>query len=213
MSDHGVTAVLFDFGGVFTPSPFALLATMEGPDAELLTRQIGHVFGPYDRDTDHPWHRLERGETTMEPAFEEIRALAAADGMDLEPMRVLRHFAGDGTVRVEVVEHVRRLRVAGFSTAIVTNNLHEVRTMWQRMLPVDELFDLVVDSSEEGVRKPDPVIFERALERLGVDAAAAVFLDDVASNVEAARAVGMRGIHVTADPAVALAELEGLLGH
>ncbi len=213
MTDHGVAAVLFDFGGVFTPSPFALLATLDGDERDLLSRQIAHVFGPYDRDTDHPWHRLERGETTMEPAFEEIRALAAADGMELEPLRVLRHFAGDGTVRSEVVEHVRRLRAAGLRTAIVTNNLHEVRTMWQRMLPVDELFDLVVDSSEEGVRKPDPVIFERTLERLGVLAAAAVFLDDVESNVEAARALGMHAIHVTADPAGALAELEALLGH
>lgn len=210
---HGVEAVLFDFGGVFTPSPFALLATLEGEERELLAQQVAYTFGPYDRDTDHPWHRLERGEVAFGDALEAIRSLAAEDGLDLEPMRVLKHFAGDGTVRDEVVVHVRRLRAAGFRTAIVTNNLHEVREMWQALLPVGELFDLVVDSSEEGVRKPDAAIFERALERLGLAGEAAVFLDDVESNVEAARALGMRAIHVTADPSGALAELEALLGH
>lgn len=213
MSDHGISAVLFDFGGVFTPSPFALLATLEGDERDLLTRQMAHVFGPYEHDTDHPWHRLERGEMAFVDALEEIRSLAAADGLELEPMRILKHFATDKTVRAEVVQHVQRLRVIGVKTAIVTNNLHEVRELWQRMLPVQELFDAVVDSSEEGVRKPGSVIFERALERLGVQASESVFLDDVESNVAAAERLGMLGIHVTADPAPALARLQEIIGH
>ena len=78
---------------------------------------------------------------------------------------------------------------------------------------VDELFDLVVDSCEEGVRKPDPAIFRTALDRLGVaDPARAIFLDDFEGNLVAARTLGMRVILVGPDPRPALDELAELLG-
>ena len=79
-------------------------------------------------------------------------------------------------------------------------------------LAIDELFDLVVDSCEEGVRKPDPAIFRTALDRLGVDdPGRAVFLDDFEGNLVAARGIGMHGILVGPDPRPALAELAALL--
>jgi putative hydrolase of the HAD superfamily len=81
------------------------------------------------------------------------------------------------------------------------------------MLPLAELFDAVIDSSEVGMRKPDPAIFSLALRELGgVAPEHAVFLDDFAGNVEAARRLGMHGVLVEDDPSGALAELERLVG-
>ena len=111
-----------------------------------------------------------------------------------------------------MVECARDLKAEGYRTAIVTNNLAEFSEHWLKTLPLDELFDTVIDSSQVGVRKPDPRIFELALERLGgVEAERAVFLDDFPGNVEAARRVGMTGILVESDPSSALEELRRLL--
>jgi epoxide hydrolase-like predicted phosphatase len=119
---------------------------------------------------------------------------------------------GGGGMRGEVVDFARELRASGLSSALVTNNALEFRDYWRRSIPLDELFDHVIDSSEVGLRKPDPRIFELALERLGVDASSAVFLDDYAGNVDAARRVGIRGVLVTDAYGEALAELSRLLG-
>jgi len=207
-----VDAVLFDFGGVFTPSPFHVLrqAAVEldlPPDVVLAT-----VFGGYDEDTDHPWHRLERGEVTIEDAIAAIVALAADSGHEIDPIGMLTKGMGGSGVRDDVVDLVREVRAAGVATAIVTNNVKEFSSAWREMLPVAELFDVVVDSCEEGVRKPDPVIFRLALERLGgVPPERAAFLDDAPGNVASARALGMHAIHVDVEHGSALAALRGLL--
>lgn len=208
-----IDAVLFDFGGVFIPSPFAMLPTLEPDERAVLEREMTWVFGSYDTDSDHPWHRLERGEVAFTDALAEIVSLAAAEGHELDPWGVLRRFGIEATVREEVVAVVREVRDRGLQTAILTNNFHEVRDRWQAMLPVAELFDLIVDSSEVGMRKPDPRIFRHTLELLGIDdPTRAVFLDDVAGNVDGARSIGVHGILVEAEPAPALDELRALLG-
>jgi epoxide hydrolase-like predicted phosphatase len=207
-----IEAVLFDFGGVFTPSPFHVVreASRElGIPPEVVLRVL---FGGYDQDTDHPWHRLERGEVSAGVAIAEITALAAESGHALDPIAMLVDGMGDGGIREDVVELVREVRRHGLKTAIVTNNIRELSAAWQALLPVDELFDLVVDSCEEGVRKPDPRIFRIALERLGgVAPENAVFLDDAVGNVAAARALGIRAIHVGHDHEAAVEELRTLL--
>jgi epoxide hydrolase-like predicted phosphatase len=208
-------AVLFDFGGVFTPSPFRAAEDFARDLGAAPARLLELVFGPYHEDTDHPWHRLERGELSFERARAEIIALGARESVDADPVRVFAVLArGGGTreARPEVVACVRELRGAGLRTALVTNNAREFRERWARMLPLDELFDAVVDSSEVGVRKPDPAIYRLALARLGgLAPERAVFLDDFAGNVEAARALGMRGVLVGDDPGPALAELRALV--
>jgi epoxide hydrolase-like predicted phosphatase len=94
----------------------------------------------------------------------------------------------------------------------VTNNAHEFRDGWRRLVPADELFEVIVDSSEVGVRKPDPRIFELTLERLGgIAPAEALFLDDAASNVEAAQRLGIRSVLVRPDLEDALSTLDALL--
>jgi putative hydrolase of the HAD superfamily len=207
-----IEAVLFDFGGVFTDSPFgaaeALGAELGAPPGRLLEL----VFGPYHADTDHPWHRLERGELSFQQAREEILALGRAAGIDADPLRVFRRLSVGGVAREAMVERARRLRRAGVRTALVTNNAREFREGWRALVPADELFEHVVDSSEVGVRKPDPAIFRIALARLGDPAPErTLFLDDFEGNLAAARALGLRTLLVPEDPAPAIAALDALL--
>ena len=207
-----IQAVLLDFGGVFTDSPFAVFEQAAEELGASPDEVLQIVFGPYDRDTDHPWHRLERGEIPLRVAREEIMALAARKGLEIEPLEILARMSTGGGARTTLVERTRRLRGEGLRTALVTNNVVEFREGWRSLIPVGELFDLVVDSSEVGVRKPDPAIFELALERVGgIAPQRAVFLDDFQGNIDAARRLGIHAVLVDADPAPALVELDRLL--
>jgi len=208
-------AVLFDFGGVFMDSPFAAAeaaAGVMGVPFELLTEV---VFGSYDSDTDHPWHRLERGEITFADARDGISDLAVERGMgELDPFDVLASLADRGQHghREFVVDAVRDLRAAGLRTSVVTNNIAEFGGFWRTIIPLDELFDDVVDSSAVGMRKPNPAIYRLAMDRLDVtDASRAVLLDDFGPNVDAAKALGLHGILVE-HPDPAMAELRRLCG-
>ena len=207
-----VEAVLWDYGGVFTASPFSavveLAATM-GCEADDL---LAAIFGPYDRDTDHAWHRLERGEIPFTEAREEIIALGAEKSIDSDPLKFFASMAGaGGGVHDSVVALAHRVRASGRKSALITNNAHEFREHWRKTLPLDELFHEVIDSSEVAMRKPDPRIFQLAFDRLGVAAECCVFLDDYPGNIAAAEALGVRGILVEDDPSGAVAALERLL--
>ncbi len=115
-------------------------------------------------------------------------------------------------MRDEVVEHCRGLRRRGLRTGLLTNNAAEFAAFWRPLLPLEELFDDVVDSCEVGVRKPDPRIYEHTLAELGgITPGRAVFLDDYPGNIVAAEAVGMIGVLVEADPAEAIARVDELL--
>lgn len=205
-------AILYDFGGVFTGSPFEAITAAADSFGVTAERLRDLVFGPYHSDTDHPWHRLERGELSFVDARAELIAYAAEGGLDLDPFQLLRSTSGDEDHSSVMVGHLRELRAEGYRSAIVTNNLKEFRPHWEKMIPVDELFDHIVDSSFEGVRKPDPRIYRIALDHLGVPAERAVFLDDFPANVDAARALGMAGVVVTADRHAAVVELDAILG-
>ncbi|MFN2427969.1 MAG: HAD family hydrolase [Candidatus Binatia bacterium] len=213
MTESPVAAVLFDFGGVFTESPFAAaraFAISAGVDPAVM---LDTVFGPYDSDSDHPWHRLERGEILLGDARSEILRIGESRGFESDLFRVLAALGHSGGPRVEFLQRARELRARGIASAIVTNNVREFRDAWRSMIPIDELFDIVVDSCEVGVRKPDPRIFQKALELLGdIPASQAVFLDDYEGNVKAARSIGLHGIVVDPDPTEALARFDQLLG-
>jgi putative hydrolase of the HAD superfamily len=200
-----IQAVLFDFSGVLTTSPWPALTAAGGGDLELLV-------GPYHEDTDHPWHRLERGEITMQEWLAEIQVLADEAGttLDLSPLGQL---LGSLTVHDNVIDHVTRLRADGYRTALVTNNVREGSATWRAMIAVDDLFDVVVDSSAVGLRKPDPAIFTHTLDLLGgIAPARAVFLDDVETNLVGARLAGLHTVLVGDPPDAALVELDLLLG-
>lgn len=212
MSDFD--AVLFDFGGVFTASPFGAIEQAERRHGAASGELREIVFGAYDRDDDHPWHRLERGEIELGRARDEIIELGRSAGFEIDPIQLLIEGMGSHDPREDLIDLVRRIRADGVRTALVTNNVREFGDGWRRLVPVAELFDEVVDSSAEGCRKPDPAIFDLALARVGgVPAKRAVFLDDFHGNIAAARALGIESILVEDDHRPALRRLEHLLGY
>jgi len=210
-----IRAVLFDFGGVFTDSPFEAVLGFGreiGADPAAVSRI---VFGSYAEDGDHPWHRLERGEITLEDARGAILALGRAEALEIDIYALFARMGRSGAGadrRRPLVDAVRRLRESGLHTGIITNNVREFGEGWRALIPVDELFGFVIDSSHVGVRKPDPRIFAHALRQLpGVTAPECVFLDDHPANVAAARALGMHAILVDEDIGAAIAAIESLL--
>jgi epoxide hydrolase-like predicted phosphatase len=203
-----IRAVLFDFHGVLTPSPWAAIAEAGGDARAEDTLEF--MLGDYADDTDHAWHRLERGEITMREYGEDLMARAAATGTQID-LASLRSFNEGLAARPEMVARITELRAAGYRTAVVTNNVKELGSHWRSLVDVDALFDLVVDSCEVGMRKPNPAIFRHTLEQLGgIDSGDAVFLDDHPANVAGARLAGLHAILVD-DPAVALRELDELI--
>jgi len=211
-----IKAVLFDFGGVFTDSPFHAVHAY-GKELGLGAAEVTQiVFGSYEHDGDHPWHQLERGEITLDEARNSILALGQQSGLQIDIYELFARMAGNNAganARQPLVDRVRSLRRQGYTTGIITNNVREFGDGWRALVPVDELFDFVVDSSSAGVRKPDPRIFEIALNQLnGIPAQQVVFLDDYQANVDAARTLGLQAITVGVDLQAAISELDHLLG-
>ncbi len=209
-----IRAVIFDFGGVFVDSPFTAIAheaVSRGLSVEDLTLA---VFGDYAADTDHPWHQLERGEMTMEETRDRIMAASALiHETPLDPFELLAVLAGGG-VREDFVNFCASVRERGIKTGLLTNNAREFEEFWHPVLPLEDLFDDVVDSSRVGLRKPDPAIYHLALERLGVEAAESIFVDDAPGNVAGAEMVGMSAVLVgpeRTDVPSAIAAVEALL--
>lgn len=204
-----VDTVIFDLGGVLARNgrPSDLVARFPDHDPETVVRL---VMGPYGDDTDHPWHRLERGEITFAEYREANAALLAEAGV--QPSSSSAAAGIEFEPNEPVVALVYELRAAGLRLGVLTNNVRELRPLWWGLLPFDELFDDVVDSHEVGVRKPDPAIYQLALERLGATARRTAFLDDIASNVAAADRLGMVGVLVEDDPLPAVATVRGLTG-
>jgi epoxide hydrolase-like predicted phosphatase len=210
-----VRAVIFDFGGVFVDSPFTAVQTAAaemGVDPDVM---IDTVFGSYDQDTDHAWHRLERGEISLEQARADIIAASLEGGLpELDPVRLLMALGGGG-IRSEMVEFCRSLRSRGIATGLLTNNAIEFAAFWRPLLPLDELFDDVVDSSEVGMRKPDERIYQLSLERLGAVAEQTAFIDDAPGNVEGALRAGLQAVLIgprPEDEPAALQALRNLVG-
>ena len=220
MTDNGpkleppgrIRAVLFDFTGVVTTSPFATIGSIgdeSGVDAEVV---LELMMGDYSLDTDHPWHRLERGEISTIEYGTDVQARAVEAGLELDFAR-LHNLMGDLDVHPVTVEAVRAVRRAGYGTALVTNNVKEAGDQWRDKVPLDELFDVVVDSSHVGLRKPDPAIYHLTLERLGgVSPEHALFLDDHPGNIAGAHRAGLHALLVDpTDPAPAMAAMAELL--
>jgi putative hydrolase of the HAD superfamily len=204
-----IRAVLVDFAGTMTEDIrplFLELADASGADpAELAEMVTGG-----DAGSDHPWCQFERGELSMREVVEWARVAGAARGWTLD-FTPLIYGAVSMPIRTGMVDRIRQLRRHGYRTALVTNNARELATLWPTKLPVDELFDVVVDSSAVGTRKPEPAIFDITMEWLDTEPHEAILFDDLEVNLAAARAYGMRAVLMQADPATAYAELDRLL--
>jgi putative hydrolase of the HAD superfamily len=203
-----IRAALFDFGGVILSSPFDAFAAYER-DHDLPPGFLRRVNAT-DPDTN-AWAQLERGNVDLDQFADLFSAEAAALGHPVDGHEVLGLLQGE--VRPAMVEAVRRCGER-LITGLLTNNFlaADGRGMQDSQVAhVIELFDVVVESSRVGVRKPDPLFYEIACESLGIAPPEAVFLDDLGVNLKPARAMGMVTIKVD-DPTVALAELETVVG-
>lgn len=199
-------AVIFDLGGVVMGSPLHAIAEYE--------RELGIAAGAVNRlvvatGPAGAWSRLERGELTLDEFYPAFDAECAAAGHPLSARAMMERIALAAQPRPHMLAAVRSIRSRGLRTSALTNNWQDDGTRARGWL--DELFDVVVESAVEGLRKPDPRIYALALERLGVSAPEAVFLDDIGRNLKPARALGMHTIKVD-EPSAALGELAVLLG-
>lgn len=209
-----VDAVIFDLGGVVAANgrPSDLLRRFPNDPPEVVRAVI---MGDYAADTDHPWHRLERGEISFADYRGALADLVLSSGLrpvvDSVPQPGGSRPMFDFEPNPPVVELVRELKQLGVRRGVLTNNIREFRDLWRSMLDFDDLFDDIVDSHEVGLRKPDPRIYLLSASRLGVEPTRSVFLDDVESNVEAARRVGMHGVLVADDPTEAVDRVRSIL--
>jgi putative hydrolase of the HAD superfamily len=203
-------AVIWDFGGVLTTSPFEAFARFEherGLPADIIRRT--NTNNPLE----NAWAQFERGTIDLETfdglfAAESLLLGAEVRGRDVIPLL-------SGDLRPEMVEALRRVRRV-LKTGCITNNLpaNAIGSQGGRSLYVAEvmaLFDHVIESARIGLRKPDPRIYRMMVETLDVDPKRCVYLDDLGINLKPAREIGMTTIKVL-DASQAIAELEAVTG-
>jgi putative hydrolase of the HAD superfamily len=202
-----IRAVISDFGGVLTTPlmhAFASFQDRTGIPAASLGEAMQTIA---DSDGAHPLFELETGRLTEAEFLAKIEdALEPELGHRPEMHRFRDIYFDALEPNGPMIELMRDLRARGYRMALLTNNVREWEPLWRSMLPVDEIFEVVVDSGFVGVRKPDPPIYELTIERLGdgIVARECLFVDDVEVNVEAARALGMTAVHFrSSDQAVA----------
>ncbi|MGA8746838.1 MAG: HAD family phosphatase [Solirubrobacterales bacterium] len=212
MADRKIEVVISDFGGVLTTpllGSFMAFQDETGISTEALGKAMQAIA---EQDGENPLYRLERGEIAELAFLERL-------GEGLEPLLGHRpHLHRFKEIYFEaldpnppMIELMRGLRAAGHRMAMLTNNVREWEPLWRSMLPVDEIFEVVVDSGFVGFRKPEAQIYQLTLERIGAPAEACLFVDDVALNCEGARRAGMRAVHFC-DNEQAIAEINQLLG-
>ena len=201
-----IAGVLFDLGGVVMASPLAAIARYErdhGLPDQAINRAI-RASGDAGA-----WSRLERGELSLEAFLVPFGADCQACGVEVSGAALMRYITEASAPRPAMVEAIRRIRARGLRAGALTNNW--VTEAPRPPHPVRDHFDVFVESSVVGLRKPDPRIYELACRNLGVTPEHTAFLDDIGGNLKPARALGMATIKVS-DPIMALRELSTLLG-
>ena len=205
-----IEAVIWDFGGVLTTSPFEAFARFEterGLPADIIRHTNAH------NHWENAWAKFERAEVDLEAFDQLFAAESLALGAEVRGKDVLPLLSGD--LRPEMIEALRRVK-AHFKTGCITNNLpaNSIGSTAGRSLYVAEvmtLFDHVIESAKIGLRKPDPRIYRMMTEALAVDPGRCVYLDDLGVNLKPAREMGMITIKVLNAPQ-AIAELEAATG-
>jgi putative hydrolase of the HAD superfamily len=208
-----VKVIVSDFGGVLTsPLIKSFLAVQD--EIGISVEQFGKAMKRIeDRDGSHPLFELEKGETTE---VEFLAKLADAIEPELGHRPELHRFKEiyfDALDPNEpMIELMHELKAQGLRMALLTNNVKEWEPLWRTMLPVDEIFEFVVDSAFVGVRKPDREIYDIVLERLGdgIQPEQLLFIDDIEHNVTAARELGWAAVHYR-EPKQAMAEIRAAL--
>jgi putative hydrolase of the HAD superfamily len=203
-------AVIFDLGGVVFGSPFEHFDEYERVE-RLPTGSVRKVIAHSSQYG--AWAALERGELTMPEFCAALDAEARAAGHAIDASEIMAMIGRGIGARPEMLNAIEKVREHGLLTAALTNNWpgDGERSSPAGLHSLAPVFDIVVESAVEGMRKPDPRIYELTCERLGITPPDAVFLDDIGANLKPARAMGMTTIKVD-EPAQALRDLEAVLG-
>jgi putative hydrolase of the HAD superfamily len=208
-----ITGLISDFGGVLTSPLLGAFTSFNdhvgvtADDLRFAMQRATEVHG------EHPLFALERGEITEREFLDRLETpLEERLGRRVELGSMAERLMAELHPNEELFAYYRRLRdERALRLGILTNNVREWEPLWRAKLPIDEIFDDVVDSAFVGMRKPEPEIYALALERLGVPAGECAFVDDLEVNVNAARELGLHGVHFR-DTAQAIAEIDVLLG-
>ena len=205
-------AIISDFGGVLT-SPllesFAGLMQSSGVSLEAVGKAMAAIA---ERQGSNPLFELETGRVTEAAFFAALEdELSAAGGGAVTLDGFGERYFQQLEPNERMIDYMRELRGRGYRMAICTNNIKEWEAHWRAMLPVDEIFDAVVDSAFVGSRKPEPRIYEITLERLGASPGATVFIDDVEVNCDGARQLGITAVRFRSTEQ-AIEDIEAALG-
>ncbi|HEY5047102.1 MAG TPA: HAD-IA family hydrolase [Rhizomicrobium sp.] len=205
-----IEAVIWDFGGVFTSSPFEAFARYEREKGlpQGLIRKVNSI-----NPLENAWARFERAEIDLDGFDAAFAAETRALGHDVPGKDVIPLLRG--ALRPEMVEALKRIKAAHYRTGCITNNVPTLQTNTADpgafyAGEIMALFDHAIESSKAGIRKPDPRIYAMMCEALDVAPADCVYLDDLGGNLKPARAMGMATIKVETG-AQAIAELERVL--
>jgi putative hydrolase of the HAD superfamily len=208
-----IRAVVSDFGGVLTApllQGFARIQADTGVPPEAFGAALARAAQV--GDGRNPLFELEVGAISEDEFLAALeRELEASLGRPVTLHGFGERYMAALDPNDELFAHYRALHARGMRFAMLTNNAREWEPHWRSKLPVDEIFETVVDSAFVGLRKPDPAIYMVVLERLRLAPGECAFVDDIAVNVEAARALGFAVVHFR-DTAQAIAELDALIG-
>lgn len=205
-------AVVSDFGGVLTTPLLASFLALQDEIGVAPEAFAGAMRAIREADGEVPLYRLERGEISEDDFLERLSgALEPQLGHRPHLHRFKEVFFGALDPNEPMIELMRELKERGLRMAMLTNNVREWEPLWRPMLPVDEIFETVVDSGFVGCRKPEKRIYELTLERLEVPAEDCLFLDDLEVNCDGAREVGMHPVHFRENEQ-AITEIRAALG-
>jgi putative hydrolase of the HAD superfamily len=192
-----IEAVICDFGGVLTTpliQSFMAFQNHTGISTELLGR--GMQAATEANGGENPLFEMERGEISEVTFLERLTdSLEPLLGHRPEMHRFKEIYFEALDPNPAMIELMRELKASGYRMAMLTNNVREWEPLWRPMLPVDEIFETVVDSGFVGCRKPESRIYALTLDRISLPAEQCLFVDDVLVNVEGARKAGMTAIH------------------
>ena len=208
-----ITTVISDFGGVLTTplvQSFAAVQDHTGIPFEELAKAMSRIE---EEDGKHPLYELEMGKLTEVEFLSKLGdALEPELGHRPELHRFREIYFEALHPNPPMIDLMREAKASRRRMALLTNNVREWEPLWRSMLPVDEIFEVVVDSGFVGCRKPDREIYDLTLERLdGVQAEECLFIDDIDVNCTAARELGMSAVHYQHNDQ-AIPEIRGVLG-
>lgn len=185
IQDNRIKAVVFDLGGVFLENGCQGAVEKYSKKAGLNKDKIAKVY-------DEEFCSLERGEINEKKYWENVEKSLSKQGIYINT-KILRKITLDGfKLKTDVVQLVRELKSKGYKTAMLTNNVREWMLMFIKKFKLDEYFDVIVNSADLGIRKPEPGIYEEIMQNLSVKEDQLIFVDDTEKNIEGARLLGIK---------------------